>query len=306
MSAAPRSARSDLIGVGWMLITGLTFVTLNGVIHHVGTSLPTAQQAFLRFLFGLPLVLPALIPALRRGFPPPLWRLIGLRGVLHCCAVLCWFFAMARISLAEITAIGYLNPVVVTIGAALLLGERLSWRRMAAIGVALIGVLIVLRPGLRAIEPGHLAQLSASVLFAASYLTARRILDLTTPTVAVATLTATVSLGLAPVALWVWVTPSWAQVGWLALAAALGSCGHYFMARAFMAAPMTVTQPVTFLQLIWATLLGAVFFGDRPDLWVFVGGFLMIAAITYITWRESARRAGRVASSPATTTPSPG
>lgn len=303
MAAASRTHRNDLIGVGWMLAAGLTFVAMNGVVHHVGTAMPAAQQAFLRFAFGLPLFLPTLLPALRRGFAPTLWRLLLIRGALHCAAVICWFYAMARLQVAEVTAIGYLNPVIVTIGAALLLGERLSWRRITAIAVALIGVMIVLRPGLRALGLGHLAQLTAAVLFASSYLVAKRIVERTSAGIAVAMMTGMVTLGLAPIAAAVWQPPTAAQVGWLAGAAALGSGGHYFMARAFASAPMTVTQPVTFLQLIWATILGAVVFGDRPDVWVFVGGTLMIAAISYITWREA--RTGAPATPPSGATRDP-
>lgn len=292
---ALRTPRTDLIGIGWMLATGLIFVALNGVVHHIGSDLPASQQAFLRFLFGLPLVLPVLIPALRRGFAAPVWRLILLRGALHCAAVIAWFYAMASIPVAEVTAIGYLNPVLVTLGAALLLGERLSWQRIAAIGAALVGVLIVLRPGLREIGAGHAAQILASSLFALSYLVAKQLVERTSAAVAVAMMTLTVTIGLAPLAALVWVPPTPGQTGWLVLAAALGSAGHYCMARAFAAAPMVVTQPVTFLQLIWATILGAVAFGDRRDIWVLVGGAMMIGAITWITWRESRARRRPVA-----------
>ncbi|AXC51162.1 DMT family transporter [Paracoccus suum] len=273
-----------------MLATGLTFVAMNGIVRHLGTGLPAAENAFLRFAFGLPLFLPTLIPALRRGFPRDLWAGFALRGALHCLGVIGWFYAMAHISLAEVTAIGYVNPVLVTIGAALLMGERLSWRRMVAIGVALVGMLIVLRPGLRALGSGHLAQLCAAAMFAASYLIAKRLVERTSPAVAVAMMTATVTLALAPIAAAVWVPPEPWHYRWLLLAAGMGSLGHYFMARAFAVAPMTVTQPVTFLQLIWASLLGTIVFGDQVDLFVILGGGLMIGAVSYITWREAARR----------------
>ena len=79
---------------------------------------------------------------------------------------------------------------------------------------------------------------------------------------------------------------SWQPPG-PALAALFGTAGHYSMTRAFQAAPMTVTQPVVFLQLIWASLLGTFAFGEGVDVWVIVGGAVMIGAISWITWRES-------------------
>ena len=171
----PQQTRSNLVGIGWMLVTGLFFVAVNGTVRWIGDDLPAAQSAFLRFVFGLLFLAVPLARALRTGFPAPVWRRFVLRGAIHVCAVVLWFYAMARIPVAEVTAIGFINPIVVTAGAALFLGERLGWRRVLAIGVALGGALIVLRPGVRDLEPGHLAQLCAAVCFGSSYLIAKQL-----------------------------------------------------------------------------------------------------------------------------------
>ncbi len=292
MSPADPPSR-PLAGILWMLATGLCFVVVTGTVRHLGTGLPAVQAAFIRFLYGIIFLAPTLIPALRRGLDAQVWRLGLARGGLHVVAVTLWFFAMARIPVAEVTAIGYLNPIVVTVGAALFLGERLAARRMIAIGVAILGALVVLRPGLREIAPGHFAQLGAAVSFGLSYILAKRLSAMASPGTVVALLSLMVTIGLAPFALAVWVTPGWDQLGWLALVAAFATIGHYTMARAFAAAPLTVTQPVTFLQLVWATLLGWAVFGEAVDPYVLAGGGIIIAAISYMTWREAqiARRA---------------
>ncbi|WP_230383000.1 DMT family transporter [Paracoccus shanxieyensis] len=284
------STRQDVIGILWMLSAGLCFVAVNGTVRWLGQSLPAAEAAFLRFVFGLVFLVPVLLPALRRGFAPKVWRLFALRGALHVVAVILWFYAMARITVAEVTAIGFLNPIIVTVGAALLLGERLSWRRGLAIVVALGGALIVLRPGLRVLEAGHIAQLGAAVAFGSSYLVAKRLSDLAPPAVVVAIMSLTVCIGLAPIAALDWVAPSALQCAVLACTAAFATAAHYAMTRAFVAAPLTVTQPVVFLQLIWASLLGALVFAEPVDLWVLIGGGVMIGAICYITWREARLR----------------
>ena len=95
---------------------------------------------------------------------------------------------------------------------------------------------------------------------------------------------------LAPLAWWVWVPVTLAQMGWLAVVAACATSGHYCMTRAFRAAPMTVTQPVTFLSLIWATLVGALVFGEAVDIFVLLGGAMIIGAITFVTWFEATGR----------------
>lgn len=283
-------ARGDLPGILWMLTAGLCFVAVNGTVRWLGQALPAAEGAFIRFAFGLLFLVPALAPALRQGFAPRIWALFALRGGLHVLAVILWFYAMARITVAEVTAIGFLNPVVVTLGAALLMGERISWRRGLAIAVALAGAMIVLRPGIRALEPGHLAQLGAAVIFGGSYLVAKRLSELVPASVVVAMMSLTVCIGLAPVAALVWVPPTLVQCAVLACTAFFATAGHYAMTRAFAAAPLTVTQPVTLLQLIWASLLGALVFAEPVDLWVLIGGAIMIGAISYITWREARLR----------------
>lgn len=274
-------------GVAWMLASGLSFVVMTGFVRWLGTDLPAPQGAFIRFGFGLLFLLPTLLPLLRRGFPPGTLRLFTLRGLVHMVAVICWFHAMARLPVAEVTAIGYLNPVLVTLGGVLFFGEVLALRRILAVLVAICGALIVLRPGLREITDGHLAQVGAAFFFAGSYLFAKRLSAQVSASAIVGMMSLCVTIGLAPLAFWVWVPVSLTQLGALALVAVFATLGHYCMTRAFGVAPLTVTQPVTFLQLVWATLLGWLVFGEGVDGWVLLGGGTIIAAISYITFREA-------------------
>lgn len=286
----------------WMLATGLCFVGVTGIVRYLGTELPAAQSAFVRFGWGVVFLLPSLWGLARQGLPAGTLRLFGWRGVVHTVAVILWFHAMARIPVAEVTAIGYLNPVLVTLGAALFFGEVLAMRRILAVGVALIGALIVIRPGLREVTDGHLAQLGAACFFAASYLFAKRLSQLAPAGTVVAMMSATVTLGLLPLAVWVWVPMSLSQWLWLGLVAGFATAGHYCMTRAFRAAPLAVTQPVTFLQLVWATALGALVFGEGVDVFVLLGGAVIIGAISYITWREAVIKRRRVTPAEAETT----
>ena len=104
--------------------------------------------------------------------------------------------------------------------------------------------------------------------------------------------------GLAPFALAVWVPPTWQHLAGLGVVAAFATLGHYTMARAFAAAPLTVTQPVTFLQLVWASLLGWIAFGEAVDPFVLLGGGMIIAAISYMTWREARARRREITPAP--------
>lgn len=279
-----------IAGILWMLATGLSFVAVTGTVRSLGTALPSVEAAFLRFVIGLIFLAPALVAVLRAGLPEGTPRLILGRGALHVIAVTLWFYAMARLPVAEVTAIGYLNPIVVTVGAAVFLGEKLAFRRIAAIVVALIGALVILRPGVREISDGQLAQLGAATCFGLSYLIAKRLSSLMSAGALVALLSLTVTVGLAPFAIASWVQPTLTQLGQLGIVAAFATLGHYSMARAFAAAPLTVTQPVTFLQLVWATILGVIAFGEPVDPYILIGGGMIICAISYMTWREARAR----------------
>jgi drug/metabolite transporter (DMT)-like permease len=286
MIANPKANR-PMIGILWMLATTLCFVFVNIIVHWLGASVPVAQSAFVRFLWGVLFFAPALTRILRRSYTREVWVLFGLRGLLHAVAVVLWFYAMTHIAIADVTAINYLNPIVVTVGGALLLGEGLAWRRISAIIVALIGALIILRPGIRTIEPGHIAQLGAALFFGAAYLSAKRLTDFVPASTVVAMMTLVVTVALAPLALWEWQPISLSVVLWLGAVAVFASAGHYAMTRAFAAAPVSVTQPVIFLQLVWAALAGWTIFGEVPDPYVILGGGIIIASVSYMTWREA-------------------
>jgi drug/metabolite transporter (DMT)-like permease len=276
-----------LMGIFWMLVTGLCFVAVTALVKYMGPRVPPAEAAFLRYLLGLVFLLPMLSSVRAAHLTPRQWGLFTLRGVFHSAGVILWFYAMTRIPIAEVTAMNYLAPVYVSIGAALFLGEKLAARRIAAIFVALIGTAVILRPGIREVAPGHIAMLFCAVTFAGSYLLAKMLADQVKPAVVVAMLSIFVTLGLAPFAIADWVTPGWNDLGLLFVVACFATAGHYTMTMAFAAAPVTVTQPVTFLQLVWAVLLGALVFAEPVDIWVFAGGTLILASITFITWREA-------------------
>lgn len=273
-------------GIFWMAMTGVLFVGVTALVKTLGPRVPAPEAAFLRYAMGMVFFLPMLWRIGAERFERRVWGLFALRGAFHTLAVALWFYAMTRIPIADVTAMNYLSPVYVTIGAALILGERLAVRRIIAVAVALLGALIILRPGFREVGPGHLAMLVAAVAFGGSYLIAKVLSVRCSAAVVVAWLSVTVTIGLAPWAAAVWVTPTALEVALLFGVACLATGGHYTMTLAFRAAPLAVTQPVTFLQLVWAVILGAMVFGEAVDAFVILGGLVIVGAISFISWRE--------------------
>jgi drug/metabolite transporter (DMT)-like permease len=287
MTTAISSEPRPIAGMMWMLAAGLSFVVMTALVKSLGTSLHPIQSSFLRYALGLVFVLPAIRPLLNANLTPRHWALFSIRGALHAVGVMLWFFAMTQIPLAEVTAMNYLTPVYVTLGAVIFLGEKLALRRISAVVVAVIGAAIILRPGFREISPGHLAMLATALLLGGSYLLAKVTVDEVHPAVVLTMLSVWVTIALTPFAIAVWTPPSWSDVGVLFVVACFATAGHYFMTLALQAAPVAVTQPVTFLQLIWATLLGALVFDEGVDIWVVAGGSLILASVSVITWREA-------------------
>jgi hypothetical protein len=141
--------------------------------------------------------------------------------------------------------------------------------------------------------------------FAVGYLVTKILADEVPAAVVVFMLSVVVPIVLAPVALAVWVPVGWGDLGWLFVTAVFATAGHFTMTLAFRAAPLTVTQPVTFLQLVWATSLGALVFAEPVDVFVILGGGMIIAAVSYIAWREAVlrRKVDAAASTPGYGTP---
>ena len=280
------SAGSAWTGIGWMALTGLLFVCVTGIVRYVGSGIPAAEAAFIRYAIGLVLMTPFLIRAFGMGMSPVKLGLFAGRGMVHALGVILWFYAMANIPIAEVTAIGYTSPIYIALGAAFFFGEKLAARRILAVVAAFVGAMIIVRPGFHEVGNGQIAQLLSAPLFAISYLVAKRLSNDEDPSVVVGMLSVFVTLGLAPFAYAVWETPDISEVGWLALVAAFATTGHFTMTKALKAAPLMVTQPVTFLQLVWATILGSAVFGEPVDVFVLVGGGIIIAAVSFISYRE--------------------
>lgn len=290
VSSNPATSSRPVAGILWMLVAGILFIAVNAGVKYVGPSIPAPQAAFLRYSLGLVLLIPMIGPVIRAHVTPRQWKLIATRGVLHSLGVATWFYAMAVIPIADVTAINFLSPIFVTIGAALFMGEKLAARRIIAVIVGLIGAMVILRPGVREVSAGHLAMMGTALVFAASYMIAKTLSDELPPMVVVTMLSVSVAIGLAPAAAYVWVTPSFETVVVLFGVAVVATVGHYAMTLALRAAPITVTQPVTFLQLVWAVSLGYFAFGESVDFYVVLGGVMIISAISFITWREEVVR----------------
>jgi drug/metabolite transporter (DMT)-like permease len=272
----------------WAATAGTLFSLLNALMRALALTIDPFQAQFLRYLFGLLVLLPIVW---HRGWSAYRPRNIGgqfVRGAAHTLGLCLWFVALPKIALANMTAIGFTTPIFIMIGAKLAFGEPMRWERWLATGAGLAGVLIVVGPKLSA-NAGlyHLVMLASAPVFAASFLITKALTRYeTTGTILVWQAISVAMLSL-PLALLNWQSVSALQWAGFAVTGLLGSAGHYCLTRSFTRADISATQSVKFLDLVWSALLGVVLFADVPTASTLAGGALICAATVWLARRES-------------------
>jgi len=290
-----RASRLDPVvrGLLWSSAAGFLFVVLNALMRGLTLQLDPLQTQFLRYAFGLLVMLPLVARGGLASYRPRSIRGQFLRGAVHTLGLCLWFAAIAHITLADTTAIGFTGPIFIMVGAAWALGERMRWERWLAALIGFAGVLIVVAPKLTGSGGGYsLLMLSSSPVFAASFLITKGLTRYERPAVIVVWQSITVTLFSLPLALLTWRAPSiWQWLGFL-VCGILGSAGHYCLTRSYSVADISATQSVKFLDLVWASLLGWLVFADTPSRSTLIGGIVICASTLWIARREAR---GRVA-----------
>ena len=274
----------------WAVASGLLFVLLNALMRGLSLALSPFLTQFLRYVFGLLVMLPFVLRSGVTAYRPHTIRGQFLRGGVHTLGLSLWFVAVPHITLADTTALGFTTPIFIMLGAVLVLRERLRWERWVAALVGFAGVLIVVAPKLSASGGSFLlVMLAASPMFAASFLLTKTLTRVDRAEVIVVWQAITVTLCSLPLGLMQWQTPSALQWGSFLLCGVLGSAGHYCLTRSFTIADISATQSVKFLELVWAAALGWLMFSDTPSRSTLIGGVVIAGSTLWIARRESRR-----------------
>jgi drug/metabolite transporter (DMT)-like permease len=285
---AHEQRRQRLIGIALMLGTVLAFACLDAMAKYLGTRMPTLQvvgvrcvSAFLiALMFSNPFSRPGMLKTARPGWQ--LWRASMLLG-----STVFNFTAFRYLQLDEAMAILFSTPFLVAILAGPMLGEWVGWRRWTAILVGFSGVLVVVRPGLGGMQWAALFSFGSAVCYAFYNITTRMLsrTDSSETTLFYANLFCCAVM--APVLPFVWMTPpSWFDVVLMVATGVFGAGGHFLLILAHRRAPASVLSPFIYTQIVWASTLGYLVFGNVPSQWTVAGAAIVIASGLYLLNRE--------------------
>ncbi len=282
-----RGLPPNVQGALWLVSGGFIF-TCNGVmIRLLSEQVESIQTAFFRAFFSVLLLAPMILSGKVRPWHSTRKTGHFWRTLMGTVSMVLGFYAVSMLPLADATALGFSQPLFSVCVAALVVGEKVRWRRWSATIVGFIGVLVMVRPGAGTLQPGALVALANAATVAFSILLVKRLSDSETPLMILTQFALWSTLLLAVPAIWVWRWPdAW---GWtLAVGvSASATVGQYFWVQAFKAGEMSAVAPFEYLRLPFAVFMGWLIWGQMPEIWTYVGAAIVIGSALYIAQREA-------------------
>ena len=294
----------NIQGALWLVSGGFIFTSNSAMIRLLSTEIESVQTAFFRAFFSVVLLAPMILTG--RVQPWKSERLQGhfWRTAMGTTSMVLGFYAVSMLPLADATALAFSQPLFSVVLAALVLREKVRWRRWSATIVGFIGVLVMVRPGSGSLQPGAAVALLNALASATSILLVRRLSDSEKPLMILTQFALFSTLLLAAPAIYFWKWPS--AGGWaLAIGVSISATiGQYFWVQAFAVGEMSAVAPFDYLRLPFAVFVGWMIWAEMPVIWTYVGAVIVIASALYIAYRESQimrerRAAERVSSRPA-------
>lgn len=290
---AASGGRSNFVhGLAWMALAMASFIGMSVGSRELAATLSIRQVLFFRALVGLVVILAlgrALFPEVRRAarFRLHLWR-----NLIHFTAQYFWTVGVVLLPLASVFALEFTMPIWVTLFAWLLLKERLSGPRLLATAGGFLGVMVIVRPGLGMVDPAAILVLIAAAGYGLSMILVKQLTrHASAGVIVVWMILIQLPLGLVA-ALTDWRPVALTDVPWMLLAGLCALSAHYGMAQALRRLDASVLIPIDFLRVPLAALVGYVLYAEAVDLWVFLGGGIILLSNFQAVMAERRRVAG--------------
>lgn len=267
-------------------MTMLMFVSMDTCAKYLVAIYPTMEVVWGRYFFQVVILVVVLAPKLRQVAKTEHLGFQIIRSLFLLGATLCFFTGLNTIQVAEASSIMFTAPLMLTALAPFVLKEKVGIRRWGSVIVGFAGALIIIRPGLGALDVGAFWIVAAAASYACYQLSTRLLSgqdSVLTTLFYSALLGAVIMSAIVP---FHFELPTPLDWGILALAGVFGTIGHFCMIKAFTHAEASKVAPYGYTSLIWASIIGYVLFGTLPDAWTYVGAGIIIGSGLYIIHRE--------------------
>jgi len=261
---------------------------MDGFAKYLSLTIPVLQITWSRYFFTVIIVLPVMLIFFRKNFK---WtdkpKLQLIRGLLLFCANILFFYSISVISLAKALTLAFIAPLIVTILSPILLGEKVGFRRWAAVITGFIGSLIVIRPGFVEVNFASIAALGTGVLYGFYLIVTRKLHNSDHPLLTLL-LTGVVGAIIGSIIVpSVWVYPTINEWYMMFALGFFASLGHLFLILSLKYADASKLAPFGYFEIITNIIIGYYFFNHFPDNWTFLGLFVIISSGIYIFRREA-------------------
>ena len=286
------TAQNTRLGVWLMVATTIVFAVQDGISTHLASNYSVFMVVMIRFwVFAAFVMLLAaradggIRAAARSRFPV----LQAVRGVLLVAEVCVMVLAFVQLGLVESHAVFTCYPLLIAALSGPILGEKVGWRRWTAIMIGFVGVLIILQPGYAVFSPWALVPLLSAFMFAVYGLLTRYVARGDSASVSFFWTGTAGAAAMTLVGVWFWEPMSGPDWGWMAALCCTAIIGHWLLIKAFAVAEASAIQPFAYLQLVWASGIGLLLFGEELRSNVAIGAGLVVAAGVFTLWRQRMR-----------------
>jgi len=260
---------------------------MDGFAKYLSTTLPVLQITWSRYFFTVVIVLPIMLIFFRKNLT---WtekpKLQLIRGLILFFANILFFYSISIISLAKALTLAFIAPLIVTALSPVLLGEKVGFRRWAAVVTGFIGSLVVIRPGFVELNLASMAALGTGVLYGFYLIITRKLHDVDNPLLTLL-LTGIVGVILGTMIIpTVWVQPTITEWYMMFAIGFFASIGHLFLILSLKYADASKLAPFSYFEIVTNIIIGYYFFSHFPDSWTFFGLFIIILSGIYILRRE--------------------
>lgn len=287
------AVQNTRLGILLMVATTFIFALQDGISRHLAGEYTVFMVVMLRYWFFAAFVVAVATRkagGLRAAAATAQPLVQAFRGLLLAAEICVMVGAFVLLGLVESHAVFACYPLLVAALSGPVLGERVGWRRWAAIGVGFLGILVILQPGVGVFSPFALVPLLSATMFALYALLTRYVARQDSAATSFFWTGTTGAVAMTAVGLWFWEPMTLPDWGWMALLCMTGASGHWLLIRVYEVAEASAVQPFAYLQLVFGAGIGILVFGEALEPNVALGAAVIIAAGLFTLWREHLSR----------------